>query len=218
VPVVDRAVGLFAPAGFAVPDFAAGLLAAGLLVALLVVDRLGAVLLTDAALLAASVVDALVDRRALLGELPIGRARSIALPALVAAPPTALPALTAAPPTALPALVAALPTALPALDPATVPAALPTVSAALPTVFPTFLPTSFRTLPESATLVLLMPATSYAKNSLIAWVSSENAHRSTILPSRMWRISAVRYSKVWSPRRAVALTSAIPCSSFATTS
>ena len=32
----------------------------------------------------------------------------------------------------------------------------------------------------------------YAKNSVIAAVSSEKAHRSVALPSRMWKISAVR--------------------------
>ena len=102
--------------------------------------------------------DALGDRRAFFGELPPGNAFSIALPALLAAPPTALPALVAAspttlpalaaaPPTALPALVAAPPTALPGPDAATVPAALLTVPAALPTVFPTL----FRILPVSGT-------------------------------------------------------------------
>jgi hypothetical protein len=153
------------------------------------VDRLAVVLFFDAALLVAFAVDALPDRRAFLGELPFGKARSIALPALVATPLTALPALTAAPPTALPALVAALPTALPALDPATVSAALPTalpaldpatVSAALDTALPALDPaTVSAALPTvSAALPTVFPTflpTSLRTLPLSAILSSSSA-------------------------------------------
>ena len=59
---------------------------------------------------------------------------------------------------------------------------------------------------------------SYAKNAMIAAVSSEKAQRSTALPSRIWKISAVRYVRVASPRVAVALPRAMAWSSLATTS
>ena len=143
------------------------------------------VLFADAALagalFAAALFEAaLVDRRAFFVELPFGSARSIAFPALLAAPPTAfpallaapptaLPALTAAPPTALPAEVAALPTALPGPDAATLPAALPTLPAALPTVFPTF----FKILPVSATFVLLIRP--IVQRSTVVWACSRHA-------------------------------------------
>lgn len=60
---------------------------------------------------------------------------------------------------------------------------------------------------------LVLPRTGsiedYAKNAVMAAVSSENAQRSTALPSRMWKISAVRYTKVRPSRVAVAVPSAI---------
>ena len=59
---------------------------------------------------------------------------------------------------------------------------------------------------------------SYAKNATMVAVSSEKAQRSTALPSRMWKISAVRYWSVRSPRVAVAVPSAIAWSSLAMTS